>query len=184
MPQTRSPIRKTTGFSVLELLFTVTLAAIVLTLGVPALQQFRHNRAMSAAISSLHHHLAMARNEAVNLNVEMVSCPGNLSEGCIGSTDWQNGWIMFADLDRDHAHDATETITRYGAPFNGLTVRSTGGRKYLRFSTTGYSPGSNMSIRFCDNRGPGKARKLVVSNLGRIRRDQAPETTEEQCPDS
>ena len=173
---------KTTGFSVLELMFTVSLAAIVLVLGMPALQQFRQNRMMTAAVSSLHHHLALARNEAVNLNIQVVSCPGNLETGCAGSTDWQNGWIMFTDINGDNEHNDSEMITRHGPSFENLIIRSTNGRKFLRFSPTGYAPGSNMSIRFCDSRGPGKARKLVVSSVGRIRRDKATETAEAQCP--
>ncbi len=170
------------GFSALELMFTVSLAAIIVSLGVPSLQQFRQNRAMSAAVSDLHHHLALARSESVQLNVDVVTCPGSLETGCAGSTDWQNGWIMFLDIDGDHRHDRMESIFRYGPQHAGLVIRATGGRRYLRFTPAGYAPGSNVSIRFCDSRGPAKARKLVISSLGRIRRDRAPETKADQCP--
>jgi type IV fimbrial biogenesis protein FimT len=170
------------GFTALELMITLGIAAVAVTLGVPSLVEFRHNQAMTAAVGDLHRHLALARTEAAQLGVDVVACPGDLARGCADTPEWHDGWILFHDLSGDQVLDELESVIRVGPPHDGLIIQGSNGRRSLNFSPSGFAPGSNASIRFCDVRGPGKARKLVVSSLGRIRRDEAPETPLTQCP--
>ena len=170
------------GFSLIELLFTLTLAAIALIIAVPVFSEFGQRQRMDAAVTDLHNHLMLARNEAIYRNVQIVACPGDAIDGCLDTTDWSDGWLVFSDLNEDRSLQAGESVHRSEPGLELLAISSSNGRTSLRFMPNGSAPGSNVSISFCDRRGPEKARKLVISNSGRIRRDVAPETESDDCP--
>ena len=170
------------GFSMLELMITLSVASILLITAIPSFQQFTFRQHMKAALASLHNDLMMARNEAVHLNMRVVSCPGSPSTGCSDTSDWSTGWIVFADSNADRQHQADETIIRHGQGIENLDIHSSSGRTDIRFFPNGSAPGSNGSITFCGPGGPDKARKLVISNMGRIRRDSAAGLDETLCP--
>ncbi|MEJ8569793.1 GspH/FimT family pseudopilin [Elongatibacter sediminis] len=170
------------GFTVLEALITLAIAAVLLVTGVPALQDFGARQRMSAAMHALHGQLALARDTAIRQAVTSVACPGRPEIGCLTDSDWSGGWFVFSDFNGDRAHQPAEPVHRVEPGLEHLTIRSSNGRPTLRFLPDGSAPGSNGSITFCDHRGPPKARKLVVSNTGRIRREPAPGTDPEACP--
>ena len=172
------------GFTILEMMIALLVAAILLVTGVPALQDFSSRQRMSAAIDSLHRHLALARSEAILYNIQVVACPGNKAAGCAGSADWSNGWIVFGDPNGDRQVQTSELIYREDPGLEQILIHSSAGRQSLRFSPNGSAPGSNMSITFCDRRGPASARKLVISNIGRIRREEASDLDQAHCPAS
>jgi len=174
---------RSSGFTALEVLITMAVAAILLIIGVPALSEFGSRQRMDASVTSLHTQLALARSDAIHFNTHIIVCPGDPDRGCLASGHWDNGWMAFSDLNGDREHQSLEPVHRIEAGFEQVSIRSTTGRSKLRFYPNGSAPGSNGSITFCDRRGPASARKLVISNMGRIRRDDAPETRLENCPD-
>jgi type IV fimbrial biogenesis protein FimT len=120
-----------TGFSVLELLVTLTIAAILLAAGVPSMQQFTQRQHMKAAVGSLHNDLLLARSEAVFRNLEVVACPGEPAGGCTGGTDWSRGWIVFGDDSGDRQRQASEALLRHGQWFSVRISGSSGAAALL-----------------------------------------------------
>jgi type IV fimbrial biogenesis protein FimT len=171
-----------TGFTVLEMLLVLAITAILMIIGIPALQTYEMRQRMNAAMHLLHGQLVLARNEAIRFNTQVVACPGNTETGCLEAADWSGGWIVFADLNGDRLYQQTENVFRAEPGLEQVVIRSTAGRTSLRFYPNGSAPGSNGSITFCDERGPAAARKLLISNSGRIRRDEAPEIDASNCP--
>ncbi len=171
-----------TGFTVLEMLMVLAITAILMIIGIPALQSYEMRQRMSAAVDLLHTHLVLARHEAIYMNAQVVACPGKPPGGCTGEGDWSDGWIVFADLNGDRQHQGAETMLRVEPSLEQMVIRSSPGRTNLRFYPNGSAPGSNTSITFCDQRGPLNARKLLISNTGRIRREEAPEINPGNCP--
>jgi type IV fimbrial biogenesis protein FimT len=174
-------VRLDTGFTVLELLITLALVAALLVGAVPSLQQFTWRQQIRAAVGNLHNDLLLARSEAVIQNVAVVACPLSAAAGCAGTSDWSSGWIVFTDLNRDRQRQSDETILRRGQVFENLTITSNGGRTSIRFMPNGSAPGSNTTIALCGPGGPPQARKLVISNVGRIRRDSYPDVDPARC---
>jgi type IV fimbrial biogenesis protein FimT len=175
-------IHRDPGFTVLELLVTLTIAAILLGAGAPALQQFSQRQQMKAAVGSLHNDLLLARSEAVYRNLETVACPGDPDRGCSGASDWSRGWIVFADASGDRQRQADEPLLRHGQWFERMRITSSASRSSIRFYPDGSAPASNAGIAFCGGGGPAQARRLVVSNVGRIRREDYPEINPADCP--
>jgi type IV fimbrial biogenesis protein FimT len=170
------------GFTVLECLIVISILAILLIQGIPALQDYGYRQRMSAAMHALHSHLAVARNDAVRFSVEIVACPGNKTSGCREDSNWDDGWLVFEDINGDRQFQSDERLLATEPGLEQIMIRSNSGRRELRFLPNGTAPGSNSSISFCDMRGPLMARKLVISNLGRIRRESAADTNAAVCP--
>jgi len=175
-------IRFQPGLTLLEVMITLTIAAILLAAGEPSFREYTQKQRMKAAVGSLHNDLAAARGEAIHQNSRVIACPGSPAEGCLGETGWSNGWIVFSDSNGDRQRQEGETLVRHGQGFDQLRVHGPDGRSDVRFLPDGSAPGSNQSITFCGLAGPDKARRLVISNLGRIRRDDAPGLDASHCP--
>lgn len=174
--------RRHDGITVLELMITLALAAILLASVIPSFRQFTLKQQIKAATESLHADLLAARSAAVFGNASVVACPGNPGTGCSGSNDWSDGWIVFTDDDLDRQRQPQESLLRHGQGFDHISIRSPASRTEVRFFPDGSTPGSNGSISLCGLAGPSEARKIIISNIGRIRRDTFPNLDPANCP--
>ena len=173
---------KSRAFTLIEMMITISILAVLLSLGVPAFKDFALKQQLSAATSALHNDLLLARNQAIHRNVQVIACPWDSSGGCTGAADWSEGWAVFGDSNEDGNYQGEEILLRRGQGLENVIIHGAASRPTLRFFSNGTAPGSNGSISICGLGGPQQARKLVISNLGRIRRDQAPSLDEAHCP--
>ena len=177
---TGSPIPH--GITVLELLITMSVISLLLVTGVPALQKFSWHQQIKAATTALQQDLLAARGDAVLNGRIVIACPGTPTDGCLGSSDWSGGWIVFPDDNGDRQRQASEVLLRYAGASARVRITGAPSRTDLRFFPGGATPGSNGTIGLCGLAGPAQARKLVISNIGRIRRDLYPDIELSRCP--
>ena len=86
---------QTRGFTMIELLVVVAIAAILATIGIPALQgtlrDFRQKSALSLLVSDLN----QARGEAIKRNSRVLLCVRDAAgTACAASTNWLSGWVV------------------------------------------------------------------------------------------
>ncbi len=170
------------GFTALELIVTMAVVAILLAASVPAFKNYSWNLRMKTAVDALQTDLVLARGRAISHNIQTVICPATDSDDCSGRSDWQDGWIVFTDLNRDRRKQDGEPLLRHAGAVAFLDINSSRSRTHLRFYPNGTAPGSNISILFCDQRGAGNASRIVVSNSGRIRSEMNGAEPSENCP--
>jgi len=181
------------GFTLLELMLTVTVAGIILGLGIPNMTQFIRNSRMTASANDMLAALHMARTEAVKRRAWTVMCmsadPNATTPTCTAAG---TGWIVFVD-DADPAAsnandgnlvvDADEDILlRHETAPATITLRTApnANRGYIAFTSSGFSravaAGTPLrSIRLCDSRGNtaiygadnSAARAITISQTGR-----------------
>jgi type IV fimbrial biogenesis protein FimT len=100
------------GFTLVELMITVAIAAIVLTLAVPSFEWTINSNRLSGSANELVNALHTARIEAIRRNRRTVVClSGNAdsgSPGCSGVAP--NGWITFVDIDRNGDYGSGDTL--------------------------------------------------------------------------
>jgi type IV fimbrial biogenesis protein FimU len=85
-------LSKHKGFTLIELMVTLAVAAILLGIGVPSLISiYEHSRADSA-IRTIHGALAFARNQAVSYGANVVVCP-YADTPC--GTNWNKGISIY-----------------------------------------------------------------------------------------
>ena len=170
-----------TGATVFELLVTLSIAAILLGIAAPSYEAFSNRQRMKAAIAALHHDLLAARGQAIFRHSVVVACPGTPGSGCSNS-DWSGGWLVFEDSNDDRQYQESESLLRRGMGHAAIRIHSPASRSQIRFLPDGSTPGSNTSIGLCGRGGPEHAKRLVISNIGRIRRDHFPGVDPSLCP--
>jgi len=168
------------GFTVFELLVSLAIVALLLAAGIPAVQAWSMNMRLRAAVTDLQSGLDAARSAAINLNAQVVICPGSPGQGC-QAKGWQWGWIRFVDGNGDRQLQSNETLLQQGNPVDGLSITSSANRRKLRFAPNGTAPGSNVTISFCDRRGGAAGKRLIVSGSGRVRRESASSEAPAAC---
>ncbi len=194
------------GFTLYELLITVVIAGIILSIGVPNMVEFRANSRMTATANDLHSAFHMARSEAARAksNITICSSTDALDPNADCGGTFADGWIVFHDDNGDIARDpATEPLLRtHDAVPTQISISTPGMGQYFSFAATGLGRGNVTGAPplstaiFCDSRGnqtaPGgssTARALVVTPLGRatvvrdkLRIDTLIGTTGASCP--
>jgi type IV fimbrial biogenesis protein FimT len=169
------------GFTLLELMVVLALVSLLLMAGVPAYRTFVLNLELRAATERLASDLRYARHAAVNEGDRVGVCPGDDSAGCLGSPVWDEGWIIYGDENGDRTWQAAEPLLRVSPRLRGMSARSSSGRTELGFFPNGTAPGSNATVRLCDERGGAFGRQVRISLTGRIRTTHAPRDGDAGC---
>ena len=89
------------GYSLLELLMTITLAAVILTLGLPSFANLAARQKQSVEINALFHAIHLARKESIMRKKVVSICPTFDGQSCTPGRDWSGGFLMFQNTDRD-----------------------------------------------------------------------------------
>lgn len=174
MPSTSTRRAAARGFTLIELMLALTVAAVLVTLAVPAMRDFQHRQRIVSAANELVAHINLARLHAVNRQEITVVCPSLDGAGCSGGNRWDRGWIVFRDPDRDGAPNRDSDILRVAGRLDHLHADS-GGRTRIRYFPSGMAYGTNQTIKLCDRESPSQSRAVIVSNPGRPRVDDLPD---------
>lgn len=166
--QLTQPMRLQSGFSLIELLITLSIAAILLTVAVPSFVTFIQNNRLATQANDLVTMLNYARSEAVKRNQNITICSRATDTSCTGTTNWGSGMLVFADNDGDGVVDAGEDVLQVRPGLEGSNTLQTGLMR-VTYRANGFSSGFMGTFRLCDSRGTASARAIVVSNLGRVR---------------
>ena len=105
-------MRKQRGVTLIELLVTISIAAILLAIGVPSMGDFMRSSRVSGATNELAALLYLARSEAVKRAVNVTVCPDSDSDSvCEATTDWNDGLVVLANAAAIRRADASPQVT-------------------------------------------------------------------------
>jgi Tfp pilus assembly protein FimT len=94
---------------------------------------------------------------------------------------WENGWLLAHDTDGDNQPDAGALYVGHGYA-GSITIQSSTGRRFVRFSPDGSAGGSNLTLLFCSHNRAAGVLSVVVSNSGRVRGAPATRAQAASCP--
>ena len=162
-------MKKNSGFTLLELIVTVALIAIVTAIAVPGMRAFSQNDRLITNINTLIGHLAYARSEAVKRSQQVSICVSNNTTGCTGG-NWQDGWIVYIDADGNNSHSAGEEILRVNQAFAVTNTVTTTIGNQITYDYRGFaSAGAGGSLLLCDGRSGPYGKTVNISATGRVR---------------
>ncbi len=161
-------LQRAQGLTLIELMIVLSVAAILATIGLPAMAGLLAENRITAKSNLLMSHVQYARHAAITLRANVVACPSIDHLNCSGSNRWDHGWIVFIDRNNNGRPESADDVLRVINPEPHLLMHSAG-RTRVRFQPTGGAFGTNLTIRVCDPSGRARPRAVVVSNPGRAR---------------
>jgi len=174
------------GFTLVELMITLTVASILVGVMVPNIRDFIRNNRLSSGVNDMLHSLQVARTEAIkrqNGNVVLCGTANPTAAPAALTCDYLtfNGWFVFQDTNGNWQHDNLEpVIERHGLLDTTLTVKTDGNDRIVSFSPSGFANPAGVrvpvaTIVICDSRGvvqygnTATARTLLIAPTGRAR---------------
>jgi len=160
------------GFTLIELMVTISVAAILLALAAPSFQSLMISNRITAQTNDLVSDLAFARSEAIKRGATVTVCFANSATSCGAGTDWTQGWMVFVDTGT--AGNATgDTILRLHEALRGNNTLTSSVNHYISYYPSG-TVDALETFRLCHPTTQG--RTVDVSVTGRVT------TTSFSCP--
>ena len=162
------------GFTLVELMVTVAVAAVVLALAVPSFQTTLRNHRLTTYANEFIAALNLARTEAIRRGKAVVLCKSANGSSCqTGGNNWEIGWIAFVDSDPSgtkNSRDSTELILRvWPALPAGYTLRPNHNSFYNSISYGADGSVNNNKIvgtfALCYQNNRVDAKAIVITHL-------------------
>jgi type IV fimbrial biogenesis protein FimT len=152
--------RTQTGFTLLELMVALTIAAILMTVALPNYREFIMSNRMTTATNDFVTTLAMARSEAVKRGEGVTICSSDDMETCT-ATAWNLGWIIMVT--------STSELLRVHEPLDSaITLTNAAANTAIEYRPTGFlNGGAANTFDFCDSRTGETGRQIAISATGR-----------------
>jgi type IV fimbrial biogenesis protein FimT len=155
------------GFTLIELMVAVSVAAVLLGLGVPAFRQTLISNRLTASANEFMAALNYARSEAIRRGVPVVLCKSSSGTSCdTGGNKWEIGWMAFIDANKDGKWNSGEDILRvWPALPEGYTLRPNNNfDNYLRYDPQGAA--NNIgTFALCYQEKREGAKAIVITRL-------------------
>jgi type IV fimbrial biogenesis protein FimT len=129
------------GFNMTELMIVVAIVAILLSVGIPSYRYITNSYRMSAEVNGLMGDLMYARAEAIKEGYNVTACTSANGVSCDpGAVTWQEGWIIFQDVNADQTVDAGDNVLRVQQTFQGGdTFLANNGVNAISFNREGFA---------------------------------------------
>lgn len=143
------------GFTLLELLVTVVIAAILLAVATPAFQTTARSNAVRSTTNDLVSSINLARQQSMSMRTQVEISPAN--------GGWSNGWsLAFSD-------SAAGEDTEFVIPRRNVNITSSAGNAGLVFrSKGGVQGGGNVEFTITHNDSSSISSTICVSFFGKI----------------
>lgn len=180
-PSKPLPVIRPGGFTLLELMATITVAAVILMLAGPSLNDFMRKQRVITAVDSITSAIGQARSIAIATNSYVTIAP-------VDGTNWNSGVRVFSEgqsPNGTYSATADKLLGQYDAMPATMTVAfkstaniasSTSSQTSLTYSPVGYTvttPGkvaqvnATFIVKFVDGKPP--SRGVIINALGRAR---------------
>lgn len=158
--------RSIRGVTLIELLITLVVGTILLTIAVPTMTNLVHSNRITSATNDFIGALGKVRDEA--LKGQAAICKSGGGTTCVTTGGWESGWIVFADVDANAHLNNTMTasdivLQTYESLPTGVNVTTTS--NIIVFDRQG-SRGA-ATIAFCNSRAKQRNTIGLTNSTGR-----------------
>lgn len=152
------------GFTLLELLITLIILAIALSIAVPAMNRQVADARQRELVTTYNGAFSFARSQAITHSVHVTLCPLASDNTCVDN--WALPAAIFPDADRNRQPD-DDTVWKLIQPVHQYRVKSrTGGRGYLTFGPSGLVHGASGSLIACPEPNSNQPMSYLTINRG------------------
>jgi type IV fimbrial biogenesis protein FimT len=182
-----TPLKQWAGFTLIELMVTIAIAAILVALAAPSFRTIVMNVRISSTSDALLNAMNYARNAALSGNVATTVCPIGAADSTTCGTDWSAGWMVVKDLSGTPVLMQSLRATTSNGVLSSLAINTTTpAAASVKFDPRGLS-GAQAKFKLCDTRGSAFARSIYVRSTGAVQIGATPGTgvwdnTSLSCP--
>ena len=155
------------GFTLIEILISITVLAILLVLVLPSFKTMLMNNRVLAEEDAIANSLNYARNIALSQGINAVTCPIGTQGSSTCGANWANGWIVVSQptaggnvLLQSHVSGANDPVLSAVGIIGGAATSVT-------FDPRGIAT-TQANFKVCDNRGGEFAQSVEVLPTGFI----------------
>ncbi len=126
--------RSQSGFTILELMFTVSIMVLIVSMAMPSMTTFVQRNRLSGEVRGIVGATALARSEAISRRIDVAVLPRVPSTPVVAA-DWNSGWrVMEVDSDSAPFGD----VIRQSDPYpTGYTMVFANAATALEFNPRG-----------------------------------------------
>ena len=153
------------GFTLIELMITLVVLVIALSIGVPSFVTWIKNNRLNTATRTLTGAFQLARSEAVSRQTVITIDSGG---------NWNNGLTMYTDTAAAgntafNAGDGDVLIKDLDYAMDGITNNSNDNNNFISFTNTGLlnEPVSPLVISLCQTSGESDGFQITINTVGR-----------------
>lgn len=165
-------MRGVTGITLIELMVSLSIAAIMMTLAVPSFVTMFNNNRVRVQADNFIVALALARSEAINRGGPVTVCKKNAAgTACDSSADWNSGLLIY--FGSGTVTPSSSTIIRVIDGNSLVTVTADAEiENYITYLSSGSAIGNGGApddsvIKFCGS--TDNDRQVVIGATGRPR---------------
>lgn len=151
-------MNKNTGFTIIELMITLALMGIFMTLAVPSMGSIIKNNRLSTQANEFVTALQLARSEAIK---RATAINVTATDASATDNEWGKGWSV--------ATTGGTTLQTFAALPPANTLNSTANRSSYQYLQTGMlAAGNTDTLVLCDDRTGETGRQITITATGRI----------------
>jgi len=149
-------MKKQHGFTLVELMIGLAIAAIVLTIGIPSFNDLVRNNRMTTQVNQVVGTMNLARSEAIKRgqSVDVTATSGD--------ANWKSGWTV------ENAADSSD-IRVYPSQKGNHTLVADGGQSQFTYNSQGFldtNCAANCTLTLCVSGETG--RRLTIAPSGHV----------------
>jgi len=153
---------KNNGFTLLELMVTISLLVILLGIGLPSLKELIGSNSLSFQSEMILKLIRFARAQAIDNQQNVTACLADASDKCVQNSP--DHFLVFIDDNSNSELSTGETLlARSQSLSDGIVV--TANRISTIYSSDGTSIGTNATLTLCESGQPQV--NLVIAQSGR-----------------
>jgi len=156
---------RTKGFTLIELMVTIAVLAILLAIAFPSFQGSMRSNRLATTTNEVLASVALARSEGLRSRGHGAICPS--ADGLTCGVDWNEGWIVWSDTDDSSAVDGDEFVVRYVQGHPRLAV--SGSADSLAFDARGRAVGGAVTIGLKPDDKETPARCISITATGQTK---------------
>jgi len=171
----KSAIHYFNGFTIIELMITIVIAAILIGVAIPSFTELIRDNQTATQSARFIADLNMARSEAVKRGINVFVCKSSDRATCTNGSNWESGWLVIADADRDAGFDAGAVLhVNQGLDAN-FTLRASQGNfnNWVRYDSNGAANGdgggNSETFKLCrPDANTAESRQIDITATGRV----------------
>ena len=156
---------KVKGFTLVELMVTIAIAAILLIIAAPSLNNLYQATRAEMATKKLHQLIQFARSQAVSTEQNVTICH---LENNACNDNWSDGITVFIDLNANNRLDAEDIELEHIDIINDKDEIKVNARGRFQFNANG-RVGRGGTVAYCpEDYENVPSKQIVISGPGRI----------------